>query len=49
LLGLHSRAVTCQGKLKFHKGLKLISCCFGIPGKSGEAHPHEVEAWPKHS
>ena len=40
LLGFHSQALTLQGKFEFHKGVKVIRCCLGSPGKSGESHPH---------
>ena len=30
LLGFHSQALTLQGKLEFHKSLKVIRCCLGI-------------------
>jgi len=40
LLGFHSQAPTLQGKFEFHKGLKVIKCCLGSPGKSGEFHQH---------
>jgi len=42
LLGFHSQALKLQGKFEFHKGLKVIRCYVGSPGKSGEAHPHLV-------
>jgi len=29
-----------QGKFEFHKGVKVIRCCLGSPGKRGEYHPH---------
>jgi len=40
LLGFHIQALMLQGKFEFHKNLKVIRCCLGSPGKSGEAHPH---------
>jgi len=40
--GFHSQALTLQGKFEFHKSLKVIRCCLGSPGKSGEAHLHLV-------
>jgi len=39
---IHSQALTCRGKFEFHKGLKFIRYSLGSPGKSGEAHPHQV-------
>ena len=36
------QALTSQGKLGFHKGLKVIRCCLCSPGKSHENHPHLV-------
>jgi len=40
--GFHNQALLLQGQFEFHKGLKVIRCCFGSPGKSGEAHQHLV-------
>jgi len=42
LLVFHSRALTLQRKFEFSNGLKVIRCCLGSLGKSGEAHPHLV-------
>jgi len=49
LLGIHSQALTLQGKFEFHKGLKVIRCCLGVPGKSGKAHQHLVASLAHYS
>jgi len=38
LLVFHRQALTMQEKFEFHQVIKVIRCCFGNPGKSGEAH-----------
>jgi len=42
LLGFRNKALTLQWKFEFHKCIKVIRCCSGSPGKSGEVHQHLV-------